>query len=81
MFLCSSCTQNSSALLYVSVTWSEERLRLDNQLIYPNLFHDVEWEGADLLEGVDGDLVLQTSVAPLLQEVIVNFARADENLR
>ena len=47
---------------------------------WSDLLHDVEGEGADLLEGVDGDLVLQTSVAPLLQEVIVNFARADENL-
>ena len=48
---------------------------------WSNLFHDVEGEGADLLEGVDGDLVLQASVAPLLDEVIVDFAGADENLR
>ena len=45
------------------------------------LLHDIEGEGADLLEGVDGDLVLQAPVAPLLQEVIVDFASADENLR
>ena len=45
------------------------------------LLHDVEGEGADLLEGVDGDLVLQALVAPLLDEVIVDFASADENLR
>ena len=58
-------------------------------MIYPekrwdtwsDLLHDVEGEGADLLEGVDGDLVLQASVPPLLQEVIVDFAGADENLR
>ena len=46
-----------------------------------DLLHDVEGEGADLLEGVDGDLVLQAPVAPLLQKVIVDFASADENLR
>ena len=45
------------------------------------LLHDVEGEGADLLEGVDGNLVLQALVAPLLDEVIVDFASADENLR
>ena len=45
------------------------------------LLHDVEGEGTDLLEGVDGDLVLQALVAPLLDEVIVDFASADENLR
>ena len=48
---------------------------------WSDLLHDVEGEGADLLEGVDGDLVLQAPVAPLLQEVIVDFASADENLR
>ena len=48
---------------------------------WSNLLHDVEGEGADLLEGVDGDLVLQAPVAPLLDEVIVDFAGADENLR
>ena len=46
-----------------------------------NLLHDVEGEGADLLEGVDGDLVVEAAVAPLLEEVIVDFTGADENLR
>ena len=45
-----------------------------------NLLHDVEGEGADLLEGVDGDLVLQPAVPPLLQQVIVHLARADQDL-
>ena len=46
-----------------------------------DLLHDVEGEGADLLEGVDGDLVVEAAVAPLLEEVIVDFTGADENLR
>ena len=45
-----------------------------------HLLHDVEGEGADLLEGVDGDLVLQSAVPPLLQQVIVHLARADQDL-
>ena len=45
------------------------------------LLHDVKGEGADLLEGVDGDLVVEAAVAPLLEEVIVDFTGADENLR
>ena len=45
-----------------------------------DLLHDVEGEGADLLEGVDGDLVLQPAVPPLLQQVIVHLARADQDL-
>ena len=49
-------------------------------LVKVHLLHDVEGEGADLLEGVDGDLVLQPAVPPLLQQVIVHLARADQDL-
>ena len=38
-----------------------------------DLLHDVEGEGADLLDGVDGDLVLQAQVPPLLQQVVVDL--------
>ena len=60
---------------------SSKQLYFSNISKWSDLLHDVEGEGADLLEGVDGDLVLQAPVAPLLQKVIVDFASADENLR
>ena len=44
------------------------------------LLHEVEWEGTDLFNGVNGNLVLQTSVSPLLDEFIVDLAGAEEDL-
>jgi len=41
---------------------------------------NVEWERADLLDGVDGDLVLQTSVTAALHQVVVNFSSAENDL-
>ena len=35
--------------------------------------HDIEGEGADLLNGVDGNLVLQAAVPPLLYQVVVHL--------
>ena len=45
-----------------------------------NLLHDVEGEGADLLNGVNGNLVLKAGILPLLQEVVVHLAGAEEDL-
>ena len=44
------------------------------------LLHDVEGEGADLLDGVDGNLVLKASVLPLLQQIVVHLAGAEKDL-
>ena len=38
-----------------------------------NLLHDVEGEGADLLDRVDRGLVLQASVPPLFDQIVVNL--------
>ena len=45
-----------------------------------NLFHDIEGEGADLLKSVDGDLALQPPLPPLLDQVVVDLAGAEEDL-
>jgi len=42
--------------------------------------HDVEGEGADLLDSVDGNLVLQSSVSSFLQEVVVDLTRTEKYL-
>ena len=44
------------------------------------LLHDVKGEGADLLDSVDGNLVLKASVLPLLQQIVVHLAGAEEDL-
>ena len=38
-----------------------------------DLLHDVEGEGADLLDRMDRDLVLQASVPPLFDQIVVNL--------
>ena len=38
-----------------------------------DLLHDVEGEGADLLDRVDRDLVLQAPVPPLFDQIVVNL--------
>ena len=45
-----------------------------------NLLHDVEGEGADLLNGVDCNLVFKAGVLPLLKQVVVHLASAEEDL-
>ena len=45
-----------------------------------NLLHDVEGEGADLLNGVNCNLVLKAGILPLLQQVVVHLASAEEDL-
>ena len=45
-----------------------------------HLLHDIKWEGADLFNGVDGNLVLQASVSPLFYQVVVDFTSAKQNL-
>ena len=44
------------------------------------LLHDVEGEGADLLDGVNSNLVLQTPVPPLLHQLVVDLASAEQHL-
>ncbi len=39
-----------------------------------NPLDDIEGEGADLLDGVDGDLVLEAALPPLLYQVVVHLA-------
>ena len=46
-----------------------------------HLLHDIEGEGTDLLDGVDGNLVLKASVSPLFQQVVVDFPGAKQNLK
>ena len=41
--------------------------------------HQVEGEGADLLDSVDGNLTLEPFVLPLLYEVVVHLASAEQN--
>ena len=44
------------------------------------LLHQIKGEGADLLDGVDGNLVIQAPLLPLLDKIIVHLASAEENL-
>ena len=46
-----------------------------------HMLHDIEGEGADLLDSVDGNLVLKASVSPLFQQVVVDFPGAKQNLK
>jgi hypothetical protein len=39
-----------------------------------NPLDDIEGEGADLLDGVDGDLVLEAALPPFLYQVVVHLA-------
>ncbi len=39
-----------------------------------NPLDDIKGEGADLLDGVDGDLVLEAALPPLLYQVVVHLA-------
>ena len=50
-------------------------------VLVSHALHHVEGEGADLLDGVDGNLVLKSTVPSLFQEVIVHFTRAKEDLK
>ena len=42
-------------------------------VLVSDLLHDVEGEGADLLDRVDRDLVLQAPVPPLFDQIVVNL--------
>jgi hypothetical protein len=44
------------------------------------LLHDVEGEGTDLLDGVDGNLVIHSFLPPLLDKVIVHLPSAEKHL-
>ena len=45
-----------------------------------HLLHDVEGEGGDLLDGVDGNLVLQAGLPPRLDQVVVDLAGTEQDL-
>ena len=49
-------------------------------IVVSDPLEQVEGEGADLLQGVDGDLVLETSFSPGFGQVVVDFASADQHL-
>ena len=44
------------------------------------LLHDVKWEGTDLLQSMDGNLILKTSVSPLLEQIIVHLSSTEQHL-
>jgi len=46
---------------------------IDVVCLIGNPLDDIEGEGADLLDGVDGDLVLQAALPPLLDQVVVHL--------
>ena len=48
---------------------------------HSHLLHHIKWEGADLLDGVNGNLVLEASVSPLFQKVVEDFPSAKQNLQ
>ena len=54
--------------------------QLSVAVLVSHALHYVEWEGADLLDSVDGNLILKSSISSLLQEVIVDLTRAEKNL-
>ena len=82
MFLCFSFTQHSLALQYSSATCQDMLGSHGEYVQYAEyyLLHHVKGEGADLLDGVDGNLVLQSFVPPLLDQVIIHFSSTDEHL-
>ena len=45
------------------------------------LLHHVKGEGADLLNSVNGNLLIQSFVPPLLDQVIVHFPSAEQHLK
>ena len=44
------------------------------------LFHNVKWEWTNLLKCVNCNFVVKSPVSPLLQQVVVHLARADQHL-
>ena len=45
-----------------------------------NLLHDIKWERTDLLNCVNGDLVIKALVSSFFDEVIVNLSCAEKHL-
>ena len=45
------------------------------------LLHHVKGEGADLLNSVNGNLLIQSFVPPLLDQVIVHFPSTEQHLK
>lgn len=49
-------------------------------VLVSNALHDVEWEGADLFDGVNGNLVFKSTISSLLKKVVVDLAGAEQDL-